>query len=65
MPEISDEHFRVMAEIQGLARVMKRCSSVHEAEFRQAQAALTMALNRLSSLPTLRDRSASRGGIEV
>jgi hypothetical protein len=64
MPDISDDHFRALAEIQALGRIMKRCSSIHEPEFKQAQAALTMALNRLASLPTLRDRSA-RGGIEV
>jgi hypothetical protein len=67
MPEVSDEQFHVMAEIQGLARMMKRCSSIHEPEFQQAQAALTMALNRLSALPTLRDRAGSSrpGSIEA
>ncbi len=59
MPEISDDQFRVLAEIQTLARVMKRCSSVQDPEFQRAQSALSMALNRLSRLPTLRDRSAS------
>ncbi len=67
MPEISDEQFHVMAEIQELARRMKRCSNTREPAFQQAQSALSMALNRLSSLPTLRDRSAPRrpGSIEA
>jgi hypothetical protein len=67
MPEISDDHFQVMAEIQGLARVMKRCSSMRDPAFQQAQNALSMALNRLSSLPTLRDRATAHrpGGIEA
>jgi hypothetical protein len=68
MPEISDDQFRALAEIQALGRVMKGCSSIHEPAFQQAQTALTMALNRLSSLPTVRDRSQNRagsGGIEV
>ncbi len=67
MPEISDEHFQVMAEIQELARRMKRCSSTREPEFQKAQSALSMALNRLSSLPTLRDRALSQrpGSIEA
>jgi hypothetical protein len=65
MPEISEDQFHVMVEIQDLARIMKRCSSIHEPAFQRAQAALTMALNRLSSLPTLRDRATRPGGIEV
>jgi hypothetical protein len=68
MPDISDDQFRALAEIQALGRVMKSCSSIHEAEFKQAQTALTMALNRLSSLPTVRDRSLNSvgsGGIEA
>lgn len=68
MPEISDDQFRLLAEIQHLARAMKQCSNIHEPEFQQAQAALTMALNRLSSLPTVRDRASGghhTGGIEV
>jgi|GEM_PF-4070906 hypothetical protein len=66
MPEISDDQFLVLAEIQTLGRAMKRCSSVRDPEFQQAQAALTMALNRLASLPTVRDRSLrASGGIEA
>jgi hypothetical protein len=67
MPEISDDQFRALAEIQDLGRLMKRCSSIHEPEFKQAQTALTMALNRLASLPTVRDRSrlGTAGGIEA
>jgi len=67
MPEISDEQFQVMAEIQALTRRMKRCSNTKEPEFLQAQSALSMALNRLSSLPTLRDRAAAHrpGSIEA
>ena len=65
MPEISDDQFHALAEIQQLGRIMKQCSSVHDAEFQQAQTALTMALNRLASLPNVRDRSldghAARG----
>lgn len=63
MPEITDDQFRVLAEIQDLARTMKLCGSVHEPAFQEAQAALTMALNRLASLSTVRDRSQlpSRG----
>jgi hypothetical protein len=67
MPEISDEQFQIVAEIQALTRRMKRCSNTREAEFQQAQSALSMALNRLSSLPTLRDRAAAHrpGSIEA
>jgi len=68
MPEISDDQFHTLAEIQNLGRIMKRCSSIHDPEFQQAQSALTMALNRLASLPTVRDRSlssATSGGIEA
>jgi hypothetical protein len=68
MPEITEDQFRVLAEIQNLGRVMKHCGSIHEPEFKAAQAALTMALNRLASLPTVRDRSISgtpHGGIEA
>jgi hypothetical protein len=68
MPEISDDQFRVLAEIQALGRVMKRCGSIHEPEFKAAQTALTMALNRLASLPTVSDRSVrgvGSGGIEA
>ena len=67
MPEISDEQFQVTAEIQELARRMKRCSSIHDPEFQRIQAALTVALNRLSSLPTLRDRAIPHrpGSIEA
>ena len=68
MPEISDDQFHTLAEIQNLGRIMKRCSSIHDPEFQQAQTALTMALNRLASLPTVRDRSlasVTAGGIEA
>jgi hypothetical protein len=66
MPDISDDQFRLLAEIQHLGRVMKRCVSVHEPQFAEAQNALSMAINRLASLPTVRDRSIFDAyGIEV
>jgi hypothetical protein len=63
MPEINEDQFQALAEIQTLSRTMKRCGSVRDPEFIAAQNALTMALNRLASLPTVRDRSeaAARG----
>ncbi len=57
MPEIGEEEFRLLAEMQLLGRIMRRCGSVHDAEFERAQAALAKAINRLASLATLRDRS--------
>jgi hypothetical protein len=66
MPEISEDQFQTLAEIQALSRTMKRCGSVREPEFAAAQNALTMALNRLASLPTIRDRAEPSGrGIEA
>jgi hypothetical protein len=66
MPDISDDHFHTLAEIQALGRIMKRCSTVNDPEFQRAQSALTMALNRLASLPTVRDRSIRHlRGVEV
>jgi hypothetical protein len=62
MPDISDDQFRVLAEMQALGRIMKRCVSVHEPEFVEAQTALTMAINRLASLPTVSDRTLSGDG---
>jgi hypothetical protein len=64
--DIGEEPFQLLGEIQNLGRIMRRCASVHDPEFIAAQTALARAINRLASLPTLRDRSLpGGGGIEV
>ncbi|HTH96261.1 MAG TPA: hypothetical protein VL574_02525 [Stellaceae bacterium] len=62
MPEITDDHFRLLVEMQNLGRIMKRCSNVREPDFTAAQSALALAINRLSSLPTVRDLSRDAPG---
>ena len=63
MAEVTEDQFRLLAEIQRLARIMKLSGSVRDQAFQDAQSRLTQMLNQLSASPTVIDRSAGGGGI--